>query len=109
MNKREEIRKVIDTYTDDGCLFPDRSCNALCGGYCSSDTESYKCLMERLDKLGVVIQVGEISDDLAQTASESPKYYAVGKDRAFISSERTAHVFKNFKDMNYVAVERLIE
>jgi hypothetical protein len=57
MNKQEEIREVIDTYTDDGCLFPDRSCNALGSGYCSSDEEAYKCLMQRLDKIGVVIKV----------------------------------------------------
>ncbi len=109
MCKREEIRKVIDTYTDDSCLFPDRSCNALGSGYCSSDTESYKCLMERLDKLGVVIQVGEISDDLIQTASESPKYFAQGNGIALVSSEKTFHIFEAFKGMGYVAVERLIE
>jgi len=57
MSAREDIREVIDIYTDDGCLFPDRSCNALGGGYCSSDGEAYKCLIEKLSKMGVVIKV----------------------------------------------------
>lgn len=56
-SKQKEIREAIDTYVDDGCLFPDRSCNALGSGYCSSYEEAYKCLMERLDKVGVVIKV----------------------------------------------------
>ncbi len=57
MTKQEEIRKVIDTYTDDACLYPESSCAFDRGGYCVSDDESYKCLMKRLDELGVVIQV----------------------------------------------------
>ena len=57
--KRKQIREVIDTYTDDGCLFPDRSCSALGSGYCSSSEESYKCLMQRLSDLGCVIKLGD--------------------------------------------------
>ena len=61
MTKREEIREVIDAHVDDRCHFPDRSCNALGSGYCSSDDEAYKCLMERLTEIGVVIKVeGEL-------------------------------------------------
>ena len=56
MTKQEEIRKVIDTHVDDGCHFPDRSCDALGSGYCSSADEHYRCLMERLDKIGLAIK-----------------------------------------------------
>ena len=63
MATREEIRKVIDDYTDDRCLYPDRSCeshglsNAGFKGFCISVDGSYQCLMQRLDGLGVVIKV----------------------------------------------------
>ena len=57
MTKQEEIRKVIDTHVDDGCHFPDRSCDALGSGYCSSADEHYRCLTERLDKIGLAIKV----------------------------------------------------
>ena len=60
MDKRNEIREAIDTYTDDECLFPDRSCNALGSGYCSSTEEAYQCLMERLTQIGVVIKVERV-------------------------------------------------
>ncbi len=63
----------------------------------------------KLHELGVVIKVWEISDDLAQTAFESPKYFAWGKGRALVSSESTFHIFKDFKDMGYVATMPLIE
>ncbi|KKM24121.1 hypothetical protein LCGC14_1608270 [marine sediment metagenome] len=55
--KQQEIREVIDHYTDDRCLFPDRVCNALGAGYCSSQEEAYKCLLQRLDSQGVVLKV----------------------------------------------------
>ena len=63
MKKQEEIREIIDAYTDDTCLYPDKTCELrgsdIVGGYCVSDDGSYNCLMERLDKIGVVIKVGE--------------------------------------------------
>ncbi len=100
MNKREEIRKVIDTYTDDGCLFPDRSCNALCGGYCSSDTESYKCLMERLDKLGVVIQVDR----------ELPKFSKCWDEDGHIFHDAIVPVTReDMKEAGFAGFERLID
>ena len=57
MATREVIREVIDLYTDDGCLFPDKTCVWHSREYCTSDNDSYACLMQRLDKLGVVIKV----------------------------------------------------
>ena len=57
MTKQEEIRKVIDTYTDDGCLYPTKTCMSFKGNYCISDDGSYTCLMERLAEIGVVIKV----------------------------------------------------
>ena len=55
--KQEEIREAIDAYTDDDCLYPDKECEFCRGEYCVSDEDSYKCLMKRLDELGVVIKV----------------------------------------------------
>lgn len=66
-------------------------------------------ILKKLHSQDVGIKVGEISDDLAQTASEAPRYLARGKDMALISTERTFHIFKSFKDMDYVATEPLIE
>ena len=56
--RQEEIREVIDKYTDDGCLYPEKAC-VRCSkeGYCASDNDSYTCLMKRLDELDVVIKV----------------------------------------------------
>ena len=58
--KQEEIREVIDAYTDDACLYPKKDCEHHCFGinseYCVHDDGSYKCLMERLGELGVVIK-----------------------------------------------------
>ena len=66
-------------------------------------------LLYRLSERGVVIKVSEISEDLAQTAAELPQYFARGKNMALISTGKTAHVFKEFKDMGYVAVEPLVQ
>ena len=55
----------------------------------------------------MVFRVAEISDDLAKTASESPRYFARGKDMALLSSERAFPIFKGFKEMGYVAVEEI--
>ena len=57
MTKQQKIREAVHLWADDGCLFPDRSCNALGADYCSSSDEAYKCLMERLGKIGVVLKV----------------------------------------------------
>ncbi len=54
---REEIREIIDTYTDDGCLYFENDCGFRNDKYCVSDEASYQCLMKRLDELGVVIKV----------------------------------------------------
>ena len=65
---REEIREVIDAYTDDECLYQDNPCEflgkVLGGGYCNSAEGSYICLMKRLDELGVVIKIeGELPEN----------------------------------------------
>ena len=55
---REEIKKVIDHYTDDDCLYPDKDCKYRgLYNYCISGDDAYKCLMKRLDEIGVVIKL----------------------------------------------------
>jgi len=71
-DKRALIREVIDAYTDDRCLFPDRVCNALGSGYCSSGEEAYNCLMEKLTELGLVIQVEEELPISIRYSKEAP-------------------------------------
>ena len=63
-------------------------------------------LLEYMSEQGVVLKVGEISDNIAQTTSQPETYYA---DKVGMSWERTYHVFKAFKEAGYVAVESLIE
>lgn len=54
---REKIKEVIDAYTDDRCLYPDKDCESRgLYNYCRFSEEAYKCLMQRLDVLGVVIK-----------------------------------------------------
>ena len=57
----EEIREVIDAYTDDVCLYQDSPCEFQGKSglevYCSSAEGSYMCLMKRLSEIGVVIKV----------------------------------------------------
>ncbi len=48
------------------------------------------------------LKKGEISENVAQTASESDTYVAAGETMAMVSCARTAHVFKAFKEMGYV-------
>ncbi len=59
MTKQEEIKKELFSWADDGCMFLDKHCehrsHLKVGGYCSSNDGSYKCLMERLSDIGVVI------------------------------------------------------
>jgi len=57
MTKQEEIMETIDTFTDDICLYPDKDCEWRRRVYCVSGEDAYKCLMKRLDELGVVIKV----------------------------------------------------
>lgn len=56
MTKQEEIREVIEAYTDDDCLYSKEVCAFRRGEYCISEEGAYKCLMKRLDELGVVIK-----------------------------------------------------
>ena len=64
MSKQTEIREAIDTYTDDTCLYPNKLCQSRgtgrYRGYCSSQENAYRCLMLRLDELGVVIKLSLI-------------------------------------------------
>lgn len=61
MATREEIREVIDAYTDDVCLYQDNPCEFQSGPikeiFCCDTEGSYRCLMKRLDGLGVVVKV----------------------------------------------------
>ena len=97
MSRQEEIREVIDLYTDDCCLFPDRSCNALGSGYCSSGPEAYRCLMERLGNIGVVLKVErELPDNkLWHQVNRQFEAYCAGKN--------------DMIGAGFVAVESLIE
>ena len=105
MSKQEEIREVIDTYVDDGCLYPDRSCKHLShpkvGGYCPSQEDAYKCLMERLGKIGVVIKVeGELPRLPSNITQDIPGgCYKIG----YQTSQQ------DMLEAGYVAVEPLIE
>lgn len=59
MTKQQEIREVIDLYTDDECLYPDKDCKFR-DRWCIEGEDAYKCLMKRLGELGVVIQAGSV-------------------------------------------------
>lgn len=72
MTQQEEIREIIDKHVDDGCHYPDRSCNALGSGYCSSGDEQYKCLMEKLTQIGVVIKAEEQTIQVTLPADGKP-------------------------------------
>ena len=100
MTKQEVIREAIDIYTDDGCLYPDRSCNALGSGYCSSMEESYKCLMERLTKIGVVIKVEmELPMPSCSGTEDFRNAYRAGGER----------ILDDIEKAGYTAIEPLIE
>ena len=61
----KEIREVIDLYTEDRCLYPDRECSHRASTvlYCSNSDCAYRCLIERLDSVGVVLKVeGELPE-----------------------------------------------
>ncbi len=71
MTKQEEMRGVIDAHTDDVCLYPNRDCEWRQGGWCVHDENAYKCLMKRLDELGVVIKVKCLDCSWSQFEGES--------------------------------------
>ena len=57
MSKQEEIRKVLNGYVEDDCLYPDKDCKHRTEyNYCRSEDDAYRCLMRRLDELSVVIK-----------------------------------------------------
>lgn len=92
MNKREEIREIIDAYTDDACLYPDKNCEnhgkAKADPYCVSADGSYNCLMKRLSELGCAIIVeGELPP--------SPYHYYSKHDRTNRETE------ESFCDIGY--------
>ena len=107
MTKQKEIREVIDVYTDDGCLFIDRVCDNLAGGYCLSDEEAYRCLMERLTEIGVVIKVaGELPDHYELLMCAIPDKVLIShKDAKWICAKSD----KNMLEAGYTAVDPLIE
>ena len=114
---REGIGKILDIGNgDSGAAFLWCGCyeGDLGGEYPKAREMALDNILSYLHSQGVVIKVDEVSNDLAQTASESPRYIARGKDpagvkMALVSIEKTAHVFKGFKDMGYAAVEPLVE
>lgn len=69
-------------------------------------TKEAKASMNQLSLWGVVLKVGEISDDIAETAAqgETRTAYKVG-----ISWERNVHMYRIFKEAGYEAVEPLIK
>ena len=67
MTKQEEIREAIDIYTDGECLYPNKDCLSRSGlDYCRFVEDAYKCLMERLTKIGVVITTRGFYSDLME-------------------------------------------
>ena len=75
MTKQEEIKEVIDAYTDDECLYPDKDCECRNRGYCVSTDDAYKCLMKRLDEIGLVLKVDrELPDEIPVL----PKFFKQG-------------------------------
>ena len=59
---RKQIRKVIDDFTDDKCLYPNKTwegitCKFYTMEYCNSQFGADECLMKRLGELGVAIKV----------------------------------------------------
>lgn len=99
MTKQEETREGIKRIS---C----RWCEQL--PYCEESCGVPELDLAKLSELGVVIKVGEVSENMAQTASEGDKYLAAGNGMFLMSSERTSHIFKNFRDMGYVAVVPLV-
>ncbi len=64
MSNQKKIREVIDLYQDDVCLYTNKVCEARGqSNYCRFGDDAYKCLMERLTELGVVIKVNREMPD----------------------------------------------
>ena len=60
MTKQEEVRKVIDAFVEDECLYFGKTCEFFVRGYCANADGAYKCLMKSLDGMGVVIRGGSL-------------------------------------------------
>ena len=72
---KEEIREVIDKYVDDDCLYPKATCvhrSHKMPEYCTDNDGAYKCLMERLTELDVVIKVKKILPYTIYMHGETP-------------------------------------
>ncbi len=95
MTKREEIRDGIDLYTDDRCLYPEKTCISFKENYCIEEEGAYKCLMKRLDGLGVVIKVDR----------ELPPFAYVSEQDLNAKTEIQNSILR----AGYVATEPLIE
>ncbi len=66
MTKQEEIRELIDLYTDDECLYPNKDCESRgLFNYCRLGNDAYKCLMKRLGEKGVVLKVAAPLPDIS--------------------------------------------
>ena len=100
MTKQQEIREVIDTYADVACLYLNTDCKFRGKGYCSDDEGAYKCLMKRLDELGLVLKV------------DSAKPTILFGEEITIDSKQLAMIVEKarsiYDDAGYEATESLI-
>ncbi len=97
MSRQQEIRKVINSYVDDDCLYPKAACvhrSHKMPEYCTDSDGAYKCLMKRLTELGVVIKV------------ECPKCHGIG---IFYRGEPIENRCVRCKGTGYVAVAALLD
>lgn len=126
MTKQEEIREVIDLYTDDRCLYPSKECKCHSGvggvgeGYCLSDDDSYTCLMKRFTELGLVIKVDRELPLIGRERAESSVTRTDCSGRQYTPTEWEDNVRyvidgaeiqrdKDKFDSGYVAVGTLIQ
>ena len=101
MSRQDEIRGEVFRHLND----------VFCDGVTFNVDDFWKAtdnLLQYLHSQGVVVKVGEISEDVAQTASDSVKYFAQGGGIAMMLTPKSVDVFKAFKDAGFVAVEPLI-
>ena len=92
MTTREEIKESIDTHANGRCLFPDRVCNAFRSGYCSSGWEVYRCLMEKLTLLGVVLKIeGKLPEWLEYDDSGLVAVEPLIKEGYYVSARLNRH------------------
>ena len=88
MTKRGEIKKVIDAFSDDACLYPDEPCVYRTDKYCLSSKNAYKCLMKKLAELGVVIRIDrELPEKLKEVFFELLEDYEAKRMALFQSNE----------------------